>query len=258
MRCTRARSVPLRPSHAFSGGEFRRAGNGMAIRPAGWRPTLAMERPDTATDTAATSAAAVTAVTAVGDGAVTGRGMADGAWAGIGDTRMITATTTRTPATITIPTRRPYGDTRRGSGFRRASASSSLRQLQRQWRRPAEDQQQGASEALQYLLRSAGGLLAGRLSKRPAAGRPCRRGCAAESQGPRIDFVGLVRLGQLPPAASEAHAAMALGPIADWKDLYAYYNDAEQVHDPVAAPWKRRRPAIPSPQRTISCWGITT
>ena len=59
-----------------------------------------------------------------------------------------------------------------------------------------EDQQQ-ADGGTSVLLRCAGGLLAGRLSKRPAAGGPCRRGCAPECQGPRIDFVGLVRPGQL-------------------------------------------------------------
>ena len=33
--------------------------------------------------------------------------------------------------------------------------------------------------------------------------------------------LALFALGNYRPAASEAHAAMALGPIADWNDLYA-------------------------------------
>ena len=37
------------------------------------------------------------------------------------------------------------------------------------------------------------------------------------------------------PAASEAHAAMALGPIADWKELFSYYNDAEKYTAQLAA-----------------------
>jgi hypothetical protein len=38
----------------------------------------------------------------------------------------------------------------------------------------------------------------------------------------------LFALGNYSPAASEAHAAMALGTIAEWKDLYAYYNDVNK------------------------------
>ena len=40
--------------------------------------------------------------------------------------------------------------------------------------------------------------------------------------------LALFALGHFRPAASEAHAAMALGPIADWNDLYGYYNDANK------------------------------
>ena len=54
-----------------------------AIRPIGFNNGWNGGR--MATDTATTSAAAVTAVTAVGDGVVTGPGLADGVWAGIGD-----------------------------------------------------------------------------------------------------------------------------------------------------------------------------
>jgi hypothetical protein len=35
----------------------------------------------------------------------------------------------------------------------------------------------------------------------------------------------LFALKNYPAAASEAHAAMALGPIAEWKDLFAFYSD---------------------------------
>ena len=38
--------------------------------------------------------------------------------------------------------------------------------------------------------------------------------------------LALFASGNYPAAASEAHAAMALGTIADWKDLSAYYSDA--------------------------------
>ncbi len=40
--------------------------------------------------------------------------------------------------------------------------------------------------------------------------------------------LALFASGDFRAAASEAHAAMALGPIPDWKDLYAYYNDVNK------------------------------
>ena len=40
--------------------------------------------------------------------------------------------------------------------------------------------------------------------------------------------LALFASGNYTAAANEAHAAMALGTIADWKDLYAYYNDVDK------------------------------
>jgi len=40
--------------------------------------------------------------------------------------------------------------------------------------------------------------------------------------------LALFALGNYRAAAGEAHAAMAMGPIADWKDLYGYYNDVNK------------------------------
>jgi Flp pilus assembly protein TadD len=40
--------------------------------------------------------------------------------------------------------------------------------------------------------------------------------------------LALFALGNYRAAAGEAHAAMALGAIADWKDLYAYYNNVDK------------------------------
>ncbi len=37
--------------------------------------------------------------------------------------------------------------------------------------------------------------------------------------------LALFALGNYTAAANEAHVAMALGPVADWPDLYGYYND---------------------------------
>ena len=50
-------------------------------------------------------------------------------------------------------------------------------------------------------------------------------------QNPKVHeliSLALFALGNYTAAANEAHAAMALGPIADWNDLYAYYNDANK------------------------------
>ena len=40
--------------------------------------------------------------------------------------------------------------------------------------------------------------------------------------------LALFASGNYRAAAGEAHAAMALGAIADWKDLYGYYNDVNK------------------------------
>ncbi len=50
-------------------------------------------------------------------------------------------------------------------------------------------------------------------------------------QNPRVHeliSLALFALGNYEPAAGEAHAAMALGPIPAWKDLVGYYYDAEK------------------------------
>ena len=55
--------------------------------------------------------------------------------------------------------------------------------------------------------------------------------------------LALFALGNYGPAASEAHAGMALGPIADWNDLFGYYKrqreesrrlGSREVHGPAA------------------------
>ena len=56
-----------------------------------------------------------------------------------------------------------------------------------------------------------------------------------EPQNPKVHeliSLALFALGDYGPAASEAHAAMALGTIADWKDLLGYYKPS--IHGPVS------------------------
>ena len=50
---------------------------------------------------------------------------------------------------------------------------------------------------------------------------------------------------------------MALGTIADWKDLYAHYNDVNKYTTQLRA-LEKAETANPSPQRNISCWDTTT
>ena len=47
--------------------------------------------------------------------------------------------------------------------------------------------------------------------------------------------LALFAAGKYGPAAGEAHAAMAMGTIADWKDLFGYYNDADKYTAQLAA-----------------------
>ena len=178
-------------------------------------------------DTATTSAAAVTAVTAAGDGAVTGPGMPDGVWVGLGDTRMITATITRIPATITIPTRRPVMATAAWQWIPSWRRLSSLRTHRQRRRRPREDQQ-GANEALQFYSEARTAFLEGDYHNALRLGGHAAVDAPRNPKVHELISLALFALGNYRPAASEAHAAMALGAIADWKDLYAYYNDANK------------------------------
>jgi tetratricopeptide (TPR) repeat protein len=50
-------------------------------------------------------------------------------------------------------------------------------------------------------------------------------------QNPKVHeliSLSLFALGNYSAAASEAHAAMTLGPIAEWKDIFGYYNNADK------------------------------
>ena len=84
---------------------------------------------------------------------------------------------------------------------------------------------QASSEALQFYSEARDAFAQGdyqnalRLAGHAAVDAP---------QNPKVHeliSLALFAQGNFGPAASEAHAAMALGSIATWSDLYAYYND---------------------------------
>ena len=91
-----------------------------------------------------------------------------------------------------------------------------------------ENPQPGADEALQYYSEARAAFLAG--DYRNALRLAGHAGVEAPGN-PKIHeltSLALFALGKYGPAASEAHAAMALGDIAQWKDLYGYYNDVDK------------------------------
>ena len=59
-------------------------------------------------------------------------------------------------------------------------------------------------------------------------------------------------------AASEAHAAIALGPIADWATVFGYYGDRRDLVDLLLPPWKSILVKIRTRRRHASCGRITT
>ena len=91
----------------------------------------------------------------------------------------------------------------------------------------AQDQQ-AASEGLQYYSQGRDAFLQGEYR---TALRMGGHAAVDAPQNPKVHeliSLALFALGNYPAAAGEAHAAMALGPIAEWKDLYGYYNNADK------------------------------
>ncbi len=92
----------------------------------------------------------------------------------------------------------------------------------------SEDQQQEVAEALQYYSAARAAFLQG--DYRNALRLAGHAGVEAP-RNPKVHelmSLALFASGNYRAAASEAHGAMALGTIADWKDLYAYYNDVDK------------------------------
>ena len=89
------------------------------------------------------------------------------------------------------------------------------------------DQQQEAGDAIQFYSEARTAFLqndyrsALRLAEHAAVEAP------GNSKVHQLISLALFALDNYTAAASEAHAAMALGPIADWNDLFGYYNDPQ-------------------------------
>ncbi len=88
-----------------------------------------------------------------------------------------------------------------------------------------EDQQQGAGEALQFYSEARTAFLQGDYQNALRLGGHAAVDAPGNPKVHELISLALFALGKYTPAASEAHAAMALGSIAEWKDLYGYYND---------------------------------
>ena len=88
--------------------------------------------------------------------------------------------------------------------------------------------QPGAGEGLQYYSEARAAFLQGDY---PNALRLAGHAAVESPRNAKVHeliSLALFATGKYTAAANEAHAAMALGGIADWNDLYAYYNDAQK------------------------------
>ncbi len=92
----------------------------------------------------------------------------------------------------------------------------------------AAAEQSGTPDALQYYSEARADFLQGDYQN------TLRLAGHAELEAPENPRVhellslALFASGNYTAAASEAHAAMAMGPIAEWTDLYSYYNDVNK------------------------------
>ncbi len=102
-------------------------------------------------------------------------------------------------------------------------------------------QQQTASEAEQYYDQ------ARQYFENGDYQNALRMGAHAEIEAPgnakvhELLSLALFATGKYAPAASEAHAAMAMGQIADWNALYGYYNDVNKYTEQLRALEKAAR-----------------
>ena len=92
----------------------------------------------------------------------------------------------------------------------------------------ANDPAATANEGLQYFNEARGAFAQGdyrnamRLASHAAVESP------QNAKGHELMSLASFALGDYLAAATQAHAAMILGPPCDWNDLYAYYNDADR------------------------------
>ena len=90
------------------------------------------------------------------------------------------------------------------------------------------DAQQGANEAVQFYSEARTAFLQGDYHNALRLGGHAAVDAPRNPKVHELISLALFALGNYRPAASEAHAAMALGTIADWNDLYGYYNNVDK------------------------------
>jgi tetratricopeptide (TPR) repeat protein len=88
--------------------------------------------------------------------------------------------------------------------------------------------QEGANEAMQYYSEARAAFLEGDYQNALRLGGHSAVDAPGNPKVHELISLALFALGKYRPAASEAHAAMAMGPIAEWKDLFGYYGSAEK------------------------------
>ncbi len=91
------------------------------------------------------------------------------------------------------------------------------------------------SEATPVLFGSPVGVHLGRLPQCLALGGHAAVEAPQNAKVHELISLALFALNDYRAAATEAHAAMALGPIADWNTLYGYYGDAAKYTDQLRA-----------------------
>ncbi len=72
-----------------------------------------------------------------------------------------------------------------------------------------------------------------------------------------LTSLALFASGEYRGAATEAHAALALGAPSDWPHLFAYYNDADRYTNQLRK-LEKTVADVPKSCPGNSCWGITT
>jgi tetratricopeptide (TPR) repeat protein len=88
--------------------------------------------------------------------------------------------------------------------------------------------QPGADEALDFYSQARAAFLQGDYKNALRLGGHAAVDAPRNPKVHELISLSLFALGKYAPAASEGHAAMALGTIADWNDLYGYYNDVNK------------------------------
>ena len=91
----------------------------------------------------------------------------------------------------------------------------------------SEDQQQARQESLEYYSEGRTAFEQGHYQDALRLAGHAGVEAPGNAKVHELASLALFALGNYTAAANEANAAMALGPIANWNDLYAYYNNVD-------------------------------